>query len=39
MDEQMTKSGSEPNLGTYWAQRPAYEHLEPHIAAHDKISP
>jgi len=37
MDNRMTKSGSERNLGTYWAQRPAYRHPEPHAAARDKI--
>ena len=37
MDEQMTKSGGEPNLGAYWAQRVAYGHPEPHTAARDKI--
>ena len=38
MDERMTKSGGGRNLGTYWAQRPAYGHPEPHPAAHDEIS-
>ena len=35
--EQMIKTGNEPNLGTYWAQRPAYGHPEPHTVARDKI--
>src|SRR5262252_1395557 len=39
MDDQMTKSGGGRNLGTYWAQRPAYGHLEPPTAARGKISP
>ena len=39
MDERMTKSGGGRNLGTYWAQRPAYGRPEPHPAAHDKINP
>jgi hypothetical protein len=39
MDDRMTKSCGGRNLGTYWAQRAAYGHPEPHPDAHDKISP
>jgi hypothetical protein len=39
MDDRMTKSRGERNLGTYWAQRAAYGHPEPHAAEHGKIGP
>jgi hypothetical protein len=37
--ERMIKSRKRANLGTYWAQRPAYGHSELHPAAHGKIRP
>jgi hypothetical protein len=39
MDDRMRKSGGGRNLGTYWAQRPAYGRPEPHPAAYGKINP